>query len=310
MGKVSICVPSFNGERFIGSALNGLRAQTYDDFELVVCDDCSTDDTRQVIAAIRDPRLRLHVSDRRLGLVGNWNRCVELASGEYIQIFHQDDVLRYDAVARLADALDRHPKAGFAFSNAVAIDASDSVIGGHWYPHLPKVDAVFSGQEFFRLLLTEGNVVPCSSVMMRSSHLHESGFFDERLSYTPDMEMWLRLSIGREVAYVAEPLLCLRRHQGQESTRFVGRAAEVDEVWQAVRIVFDRQRTEIPDAEGLYTAALNHLSEWSRMLCMASLKRGRFGAAWGYALRWTRFRRAKRPRSENLAHLPAGGMYP
>lgn len=294
MSRVAVCMPTFNGEPFVGLALRSVLEQTYEDTQVIVSDDCSTDGTREVVAAIDDPRLELHVNSRRLGLVGNWNRCIELAAGKYIQIFHQDDVMSLESIRHSVEMLDSHPEAGFAFSNMRAIDRNGMVIGGHWYPNLPTVDTLYSGVEFFRLLVSRGNVVPCQSVMIRASCLNETGGFDPRLRYTPDLEMWLRLSLHHDVAYVAEPLVSVRRHPEQESSRFLGSVGEVDEVWRAFRIVFSENKGMIPEADALYDGALKHLQQWSGAFLHNNLKKRRFRSALAFQMRLLLFWQAER----------------
>ena len=124
--KVSVCIPSHNGADFLPQAIESVLAQTFTDFELVVVDDSSDDASVAIARSFDDPRLRLHANPARLGLVGNWNRCVELARGEYIYLFHQDDVMEPDNLARKSSFLDEHPSAGFVtpmfFRSALAVN--------------------------------------------------------------------------------------------------------------------------------------------------------------------------------------------
>src|ERR1700709_90296 len=93
--RLSVCIPVYNGERYLDECLRSVRDQTHADFEVVIVDDCSTDGTRDVVGhhAAQDERIRLSVNAHNRGLVGNWNRCLELASGEWIKFLFQDDVL-------------------------------------------------------------------------------------------------------------------------------------------------------------------------------------------------------------------------
>ena len=304
MTTTSVCLPTFNGERFVVPALQSILEQTSRGFEVIVSDDCSTDRTREIVETLKDSRLHLYSNHRRLGLVGNWNRCLELASGGYSYIFHQDDLMLPGALRRLTEVLDRCPNVGFVFSNIQTIDSSGTVVGGHWYPSLPEVDTVFSGKEFFRLLLREGNVVPCPTVMVRSRCFQESGRFDRRLRYTPDLEMWLRLALRYDVAYIAEPLVRWRRHAGQESSRYLERVREVDEVWRAFQIVFSEQFSLIPEPETMYELAMEHLTRWSYAFSRYNLQRRRLGDAWEYARRWFGFWLAKQRGLDGVGTCP------
>ena len=108
---VSVCIPAYNAARFIGEAIGSVLAQTCRDFELVVVDDASADDTVDVVRRFSDPRLRLLRNARNLGLAGNWNRATSEARGRYVKLLCQDDLLRPDCLADQVAVLD-HPGNG------------------------------------------------------------------------------------------------------------------------------------------------------------------------------------------------------
>jgi hypothetical protein len=144
--------------------------------------------------------------------------------------------------------------------------------------------------------MREGNLVPCQTAMVRAACYREAGLFDSRLRFTPDLEMWLRLAIRWDVAYLSEPLVLLRRHRGQESNKFMRRPAEVSEVWRAFEIALERAGQQLPDAEELRQVALRHVVRWSRGLLRQSLVSGRGDLAVQYAIQLARYSLACRPR--------------
>src|SRR3990170_1950083 len=85
---VSLCVPTFNRAQALGRTLESLLRQTFTDFELVVVDNASSDDTTNVVRNFRDPRIRYYRTPTNLGLYPNWNRCLDLARGEYVAVYH------------------------------------------------------------------------------------------------------------------------------------------------------------------------------------------------------------------------------
>ena len=91
--RVSVCIPSYKGAATIGEAIQSVLGQTFRDFELIVVDDASPDDTMAVVRAFGDPRLRCFVNPTNLGPQANWNRCLELAQGRYIKLLPHDDLL-------------------------------------------------------------------------------------------------------------------------------------------------------------------------------------------------------------------------
>ena len=82
--KVSVCIPVYNGSDYIAYAIQSVLAQTYKNFNLIVCDNCSTDNTEEIVRNFEDPRLSYVRNNKNLGLVGNENRCLELSKGDYI----------------------------------------------------------------------------------------------------------------------------------------------------------------------------------------------------------------------------------
>ncbi len=291
MARISLCIPTFNGESYVGAALSSVLAQVCEGLEVLVVDDASADNTPARLAEFNDPRLRIFHNPTRLGLVGNWNRCLELAGGDYVQIFHQDDMLLSGAVAGCVAVLDAHPQVGFVFGNIVTTDPQGQPIGGHWNPVLPTTDTLFCGHDLLRLLLRHGNLIPCQTVMLRADCYRALGGFDPRLRYTPDLEMWLRLCLHYDAAYIAQPLAHLRRHAGQVSAAFLGQAREVEEVRRAYAFLFTEWAEDVPDSAENRALALAQLRAWTRQLARRAVRQNAWsalpalaGVAW--RLRW------------------------
>lgn len=122
--RVSIGVPVYNGARFLRATIDSLLAQTYTDFELIVCDNASTDDTEAICReyAQRDPRVRYVRNERNLGPAANYNRCFELSRGELFKWQAADDVVAPEFVARCVAALDADPSVVSAYSRTILID--------------------------------------------------------------------------------------------------------------------------------------------------------------------------------------------
>jgi len=121
---VSIGVPVYNCERYLGASLDSLLAQTFADFELIVCDNASTDRTEEIARdyAARDPRVRYVRNATNLGLPGNYRRTFELATGEYFRWAAADDVSGPEFLARCVEVLDAQPGAVLAYPKTTFID--------------------------------------------------------------------------------------------------------------------------------------------------------------------------------------------
>jgi GT2 family glycosyltransferase len=298
--KVSICIPTYNGEQFIHQAIMSVLNQTLSNFELIVSDDSSSDNTREIVTGISDPRLRFVANENRLGLVGNWNRCIDLATAPYLCIFHQDDVMQLSYLQRALSVLDQLPSTNFVFSDIKLINEAGQVIGGHWTPVLPAADTVYAGNAFCQLLFSAGNLVPCSTVTMRGSCLRDWGYFNARLRYTPDLEMWLRLSLHGDVAYLAEPLVSLRRHISQESTHFMGQPEEIEEVWRAFSMILTEQRQFLLEPDRRFELALTHLQAWTVWFLRCATTRLQLRVALRHVAQLVRFMVIKRRKLSRL----------
>jgi len=133
MVKVSIGLPVFNGARFLPAALDSLLAQSFEDFELVICDNASSDGTMQICReyAARDARIRLTENAKNLGAARNFNRTFELAQGSYFKWAAHDDVCASEFLAEACAVLDRDPSIVLCHSEVQMIDESGKVLGLH-----------------------------------------------------------------------------------------------------------------------------------------------------------------------------------
>jgi glycosyltransferase involved in cell wall biosynthesis len=252
MAEVSVCIPTYNGARFIEGAIRSVLGQSFEDFELVVVDDSSTDETAAIIESFgADARLRYYTNAVRLGMVGNWNRCVELSVGEYVCVFHQDDVMSPENLARKVGVLKSHPRAGLVYSKVEQIDAEGQAVEGYkfWTDSSPAEDFVRDGQRFFEELIAGENLICCPSVIARRECYERLGPFDSRLPFTADWEMWLRVAVFYDVAYLAEPLMSYRWHADNETHNFVKSVRGLQQVYAAKRIVLDKFPARIPRAK-------------------------------------------------------------
>ena len=136
--RLSIGLPVYNGQRFIRATLDALLAQTFGDFELIICDNCSTDATEQICReyARRDPRIRYFKNERNLGPAPNYNRCFEHARGELFKWSAADDTIAPAFLAKCVAELDRDPSLSGCYTRTTEIDAD----GKRLYDHATVLD--------------------------------------------------------------------------------------------------------------------------------------------------------------------------
>ncbi|MGH8009930.1 MAG: glycosyltransferase, partial [Candidatus Binatia bacterium] len=210
--RVSVCLPTYNGEEFIAEALKSILAQSLTDFELLVVDDCSTDTTLDIVRSFADPRIRIYQNAERLGIPGNWNRCLSLARGEYVCLFHQDDVMLPENLERKVRVLDSDPGIGFVHSAAeVLTESSAPTQLGEWIEDATE-DFTVEGLIYFRKLLLHGDCICAPAVVTRRTELLRLGGFDGELGYACDYEMWMKMCVESRAAFLCQPLIRYRWH--------------------------------------------------------------------------------------------------
>lgn len=227
---VSVCIPTFNYARFLPDAIGSVLSQTFDDFELLVVDNCSTDGTGGLVEdfARREPRLRYYKNASNLGLGANFNRAMELANGEYVKILCADDWLAPRALEKSVAALVRHPEAAMVTTARLLVSEARRPLGVERYCG----DAcVVSGRAAIKRCLFGANHIGEPSAVTFRRALASRGF-DEQYSQLLDLEMWFRLLEQGALVCVPEPLAMIRRH-GAQITRTNAEAG---------RIVADRKR--------------------------------------------------------------------
>jgi cellulose synthase/poly-beta-1,6-N-acetylglucosamine synthase-like glycosyltransferase len=204
---VSICVPTYHSAVTVERCLDSVLTQDGVDFEILVVDDASADGTTDVVKQMLRPGDRLVVNDSRLGLVGNHNRCLELARGTYVQFVHADDWLLPDALQTLVGVL-READAGMAFAPR-RIDTEDAAFVkgyGQLHTHFKGLAARNDGRKLVMQMAVRGThhnwVGEPTCVMFRRDLALDAGRFRNDIYQLLDLDLWLRLMVRTTVCFV------------------------------------------------------------------------------------------------------------
>ena len=194
MPKVSVLIASYNHEKYIGYAIQSVLGQTYQDFEIVIVDDGSKDNSVEVIRSFTDPRIRLICFEQNQGACTAAKRLLQEAKGEYIAILNSDDAFLPEKLAKQVDFLDKNDKYGAVFSYAQIIDEAGEIFTdeNHFYSKI-FVQENKSRHEWLRYFFYNGNCLCHPSIMIRSECYESVGFYDER--YYLEQKI-LNLSLG------------------------------------------------------------------------------------------------------------------
>ena len=211
MPKVSVILTSYNHEKYIRAAIDSVLNQTFTNFELIIWDDASTDNSWSVINSYSDLRVRKFRNEKREwgGLVNKVILTLEL--GEYIAIHHSDDVWESNKLEKQVAILDEKPKIGAVFTNALAIDESGFALKDekHFYFNIFK-QPNRTRHEWLRFFLTQGNALCHPSVLLRKECYREFGLYRRYLPQVADFDMWIRVCLKFEIYVLPDKLTKFR----------------------------------------------------------------------------------------------------
>ena len=219
--KVSIALCTYNGERFLLEQLESLAAQTVVPFELVICDDVSSDSTREILekfAANANFPVRLYFNSENLGFIKNFEKAISLCNGEIVFLSDQDDKWRPDKIETMLVPFS-DPGVGLVFSNATIIDEQNNIIGeSHWRAAFftPDIQRKFRQGEAYKTLYLKTIVSGCN-MAFRSKWWPLIKPFPQEILFLHDAWIALFASLFAEVVIIDEPLIGYRIHANQST---------------------------------------------------------------------------------------------
>lgn len=212
--RVSVCVPTYNRSKTLVHTIEAIIKQTFTDWEMVICDDGSSDDTQEVVKGFTDPRIRFYRNERNLGLYENWQRCIELAAGELVAIYHDHDAYLPSILEESVKTLDRFPTASFVHTAwfATSPERTISRLDLRPFAELTK------GPAMVQILAHNwSSPVMAPTAIVRAGAYKKVGQYRYReYGLGCDLDMWLQLSRIGDAAYVTTPqALITERVAGQ-----------------------------------------------------------------------------------------------
>ncbi len=217
--KISVCVDVFNYGAFLPEAIESVLRQDFTDFELIVVDDCSRDDSFAIACnyAAKDPRVVVKKNAVNLGMVKNRNVCLRAARGEYVKFLHADDFLSAkDALGKMASILDQHTGVSLVACAVQVVDRSSQKL--RYPPFFAENKLVTGPTVITRSLRERKNLAGSPSATMFRRERALRGF-DEKFFHSADWEMWFHLLEQGCFAAVSEPLVSYRRHANQQTEK-------------------------------------------------------------------------------------------
>lgn len=229
MSKVSICIPIYNGSAFLRPCIESALAQSHPDLEIVMVDDCSTDNSAEIARSLTAgvPGVHFSVNVKNRGLVGNWNRCVELASGAWIKFLFQDDMLDPHCVAKLLQEAEQRSAKFVVCGRSFVFDTdTDAQLEERYRKNSAAVTRFLaptrgvSAEKFAVQVLQHFDynyVGEPTATLLHRSVFERYGPFNAELAQLCDIEYWARVASHEGLAFVPEELASFRVHASATS---------------------------------------------------------------------------------------------
>ena len=207
--KVSVLLPAYHGAAFLDETIQSVLSQTFKDFELIIIDDHSTDNTDEVVKKyLDDSRIVYHKNPQNIGLTGNWNKCLEMARGEYIKFICSDDKFHPQILEKFVPVLDQHPEVSL-------VGCFKEEFGGKSYLYNIPFHYKQPGKKVILETIKNYNYLgEPTCVMFRKEAIKIVGEFKD-YKWITDWEMWVRLLTIGDCFIVPERLCFTRNHPGQ-----------------------------------------------------------------------------------------------
>jgi glycosyltransferase involved in cell wall biosynthesis len=210
MSHISVTIPVFNRAHLVGHTIESVLVQSFQDFDLLVVDDASTDNTVAVVQdyARHDERIAFQINPKNLGLTRNWNKCLDLAAGPLVQILLSDDIIDADYLQLVSDVFEEHPGLGFVAASCRYINSEGAVM----HPGKAVAPQLYHAGDEAVLALLVGGFPHVSSIVMRRDCYLELGKYNEQIWHGPDVEMDARLAAHFDFYHFGAVHTSFRRH--------------------------------------------------------------------------------------------------
>lgn len=203
--KLTACLLVYNHSHLLQKVIGNILNQTFKDFNLIISDDCSTDNSYEIARSFEniDSRIRVVKTPQNLGMAGNANFAISFAKGEYVALLHHDDILSDNAFEKWLDCIEKDENIAFVFNDykTFKCDSTNYIIN-------KKLRVVNSGNYILKKFLLKRWGCPVrGTALIRKKYFDEVGGMDEKFGMIADVDLWMRLASRYDVGYVNLPLI-------------------------------------------------------------------------------------------------------
>jgi glycosyltransferase involved in cell wall biosynthesis len=225
--KLSVCIPVYNGENYIEQTIDSVLSQSFTDFELIIVDNRSTDKTVARIQRYNDARIRLIQNQSNIGLIPNWNKAIENATGEYIKILPADDYIYPECLKVQCSILDMDTehKISMVCARRNIIDETGKIIINRGFSrkeiNISGFDAINKNVRSGGNIIGEG-----ASVMFRKKILEKTGVFNSDIFYVLDIDLWYKILLLGNLYALPQTLATFRVSNSSASVKIADKQRE------------------------------------------------------------------------------------
>lgn len=267
---VSVIVPNYNHALYLRERVDSILKQSYQNFEIILLDDCSTDNSRDIIESYRnDTRISqiIYNKENSGSPFKQWRKGVETAKGEYIWIAESDDTALPNFLSTLVPQLDNNPKAVLVFSHSFLISSDGSKINKDFHHNSGNNIIIHNGNRFAKHIMTTHNYIYNASMVVfrRSAFLQVEGTTYQNYRSCGDWALWMSMCLQGQVIEVCQKLSCFRQHQNKVTVK----ASRTGNDWQEVSVILSSFITQLQ----LKGIALHlYRGKWTGDLCKSRVK--------------------------------------
>ncbi len=271
---VSVGIPTYNRARLLRQAITSVLRQTFQDFEIIVSDDCSPDDTAEVVKRFGDPRIRYHRTTTNLRPPRNWNECARLAQGEFFALLPDDDLWYPEFLAKMVAALQAQPGAGFA---QCAYRSVDENLRELRTIQASATDLALHGEDALIWQLEHLACIPAALLFRRAAML-DMGLWRE--DYWDDWAFIVRMAYRYGFLFIPRAFACSRIHGDNLNRRlFAEQRDAILDLYNQQTDVFAQALPATPALIALRAKLIRELSRHCILLTLSALRRGQWAQA-------------------------------
>lgn len=223
---VSIVIPAYNNENTIIATLESIRNQSYKNIEIIIIDDNSKDKTLQLVTEQqkKDNRIKIYHNSTNLGMIGNWNKCIQMSNGEFVKLVCADDLLDKNEIEKETGVMILNPSVNLVESDTRLIDINGKKTGSFKRYHK---SGLVKGKKIARTSIIWNNFfgAPVNN-LIRKSVLDKTGYFDEQFTYILDFDMWMKIACIGDVYIIHELLNSFRIRNDSNTGNLIGKDRE------------------------------------------------------------------------------------